>query len=90
MVRVLGSGFREVVGVVASEFPVLPAGGKFDGGNNLLARNLRERVEVAERVQVVAEKFEPNRPRTGRRANTSRMPPRRAISPFCETCASGS
>ena len=36
---------------------------------NLLARNLRQRIEVPERFQVVAEKFQPHWPRTCRRKN---------------------
>ena len=34
---------------------------------NFLARNLRERIEMAERFQFVAEKFQPHRPRAGER-----------------------
>ena len=36
---------------------------------NLFARNLRVRIEVAQRLQFISEKFQPHRPRTGGRKN---------------------
>jgi hypothetical protein len=43
--------------------------GRQDDGNNFFARNLRERIEVAQGFQFVAEKLEPHRPRAGERPN---------------------
>ncbi len=45
------------------------AGRRQGDGNNLLTGNLRERVEVTERFQFIAKKFQTDRPRAGRRKN---------------------